>query len=347
MIWAFLIIVLFLGFSTSYTDIKYGKIKNNHLITALLAGVIYYLIIYFSGMPILLLGYAAIFFAISTVIGFFLWYFSIFGAGDAKLLAVYSFIIPPFVYHYVSVPYLPFLDIIISTFIIAVVYVAVQAIFSTSLAEKLKSLKEVFGLRNIFSYVITIFGLSWLISVLLSGLIENLFLMALAIFFLYYLFSKIFSKYTIHALIFFCVLRLVLDYKNIFNLAFVQGFIIILVFYMIIFGAVRTIAYRRNEKFISVKNIKEGMIIDGFVEDKKIKKHANIQIPLKKPLSKIEVEKIKKLWKGKKLFFSSVAVSERLPFAPFVFAGAIATIISSGSSVFFIKNLFYYLLSLL
>jgi hypothetical protein len=245
------------------------------------------------------------------------------------------------------VPYLPFLDIIISTFIIAVVYVAVQAIFSASLAEKLKSLKEVFSLKNIFSYVITIFGLSWLIMVLLSGLIENLFIMALAIFSLYYLFSKIFSKYTIYALLVICALRLVLDYKNIFSLAFVQGFLMILAFYMIIFGAVRSIAYKRNEKIVSVKNIKEGMIIEGFVEDKKIKNHVDVKIQLKKPLSKIEVEKIKKLWKGKKLFFSSVAVSERLPFAPFIFAGAIATIISSGSFVFFIKNLFYYLLNML
>lgn len=86
-------IILILGLAASYTDIKFKKIKNKHLVLAVLAGcaALSYLIVIqqidFSPRIIwnILIGFG---------IGFILYMADLWGAGDAKLFTVFCILTP-------------------------------------------------------------------------------------------------------------------------------------------------------------------------------------------------------------------------------------------------------------
>ena len=87
----FIIPIVLLGIYTSYTDIKVGKIKNKGILAALLYPATIYLIITLYlilgkvELNTLFLLETFINFLISSLIGFFLWYFGLWHAGDGKL----------------------------------------------------------------------------------------------------------------------------------------------------------------------------------------------------------------------------------------------------------------------
>ncbi|MBW3022895.1 prepilin peptidase [Candidatus Woesearchaeota archaeon] len=337
----FAIIILFTGTITSYSDIKYGKIKNSHLLIALTAACILYLFsIIFDSQSTLFLVYPLIFSAASLIIGFVLWYFGILGGGDAKLFAVYSFITPISVYKMVTVSYAPFLEIAINAFTIGIAYLFIHAILKTTLKQKIKSIKEIFSIKSILLYILMIFGLSWVLRIAFAGIFENLFMVSLAIYLIYFLLYRFLSKYTVYILGAICILRMVFENRYISSVGFLKEFAALLAIYIIVFRVLNGLISKKNEKIIKVKELKKDLVIEGFIEKKTLKKSMKIKIPFKKPLTQAEVVRIKKLHSAKKLFFSEVVVSERIAFAPFLFAGELATVISSGNLIFFLKSLF-------
>jgi len=121
----FLIPIFILGIVTSYSDIKYGKIKNSHL----LWGGLYVLCLY-----IFLIIYSLFFLhqtdnlkyvaelllngVIAFIISYLLWRFNLWAAGDAKLFILYSLLIPPEFYSKNYIPYFPSAIFLIDTFLI-------------------------------------------------------------------------------------------------------------------------------------------------------------------------------------------------------------------------------------
>lgn len=158
-------IIIILGVCSSYTDIKFKKIKNIHLLTATLSGLIIYAGLIISHNIQLNLNFYLNFF-ISLGIGFLLYYTNIWGAGDAKLFIVYCLLMPTNKHHAM----LPFSSSII---FINIFLLSTAAILILSLSSIIKNkrllFKEIFSfetLKKLANSFLLILGLGWLISFL-------------------------------------------------------------------------------------------------------------------------------------------------------------------------------------
>jgi Flp pilus assembly protein protease CpaA len=86
-------IVAGLGIVSSYTDIKFRKIKNKHLIFFFIAGVVIHIILLFQSKMILNKAFFLNFLT-GLGIGLLSYFWGLWAAGDAKLFIVYVFLMP-------------------------------------------------------------------------------------------------------------------------------------------------------------------------------------------------------------------------------------------------------------
>jgi len=126
---------------TTYTDIKKGKIKNAHLVTILSMAIILYCVSIAAGTFKLSLA-AAINLTVGLILGFILYAFGTWKAGDAKLFLLYSLLLMHNKNAYIL--FLPCLTLFAN-------------IFLTSFFAVLpSSLKDLFDHKNeFFKYVIS------------------------------------------------------------------------------------------------------------------------------------------------------------------------------------------------
>ena len=125
-IYFFLPIILALGVLTSYEDIKLGKIKNKYLLIAAGIGfVIQCFLILFEIITVKYLLISIIYTIISLIVGFVLWYYGIWNAGDAKLLTILVFLTPPTIYKNVTTQ-LPFIDLFLNSLIPIFIYLLIN-----------------------------------------------------------------------------------------------------------------------------------------------------------------------------------------------------------------------------
>lgn len=86
-------IIIVLGLFSSYTDLKLHKIRNSHLLFAILAGLIIYAWLFFS-QQLVLKPNLLINLVIGLSLGLILYLNDVWGAGDAKLFFVLCFLFP-------------------------------------------------------------------------------------------------------------------------------------------------------------------------------------------------------------------------------------------------------------
>lgn len=156
-------VILTLGFATSYTDIKFKKIKNIHLFLAVPLGLsahVYLISTHQTALNInfgwnLLIGFG---------IGMLLYLTDTWGAGDAKLFAVYCLLMPT--EKYSRILFFPSIALFTNIFIISTL-----AMFVCSLQEILRDRTKI--LIKIFSWstaailgksFLAIFSLKWIIQ---------------------------------------------------------------------------------------------------------------------------------------------------------------------------------------
>ncbi len=143
----FLPIIFFIGFITSYEDIKIDKIRNKWIIL----GLFYSLIVYSSMWALYLLNKKSLLgikiesllnqivqtsdkqivnILISALVAYLLWHFKMWGAGDAKLFICYSALIPLGQYSKVYFDYYfaSFL-LLMNTFIPALIFLLATSIW--------------------------------------------------------------------------------------------------------------------------------------------------------------------------------------------------------------------------
>src|SRR5512135_1019396 len=82
-----------LGIITSIEDCRFGKIRNIWIICGLLFGVICYAVT--APFEKYLFDIVVINLSLSIIMGYLLWHFNIWSAGDAKLFFVYTLLLPP------------------------------------------------------------------------------------------------------------------------------------------------------------------------------------------------------------------------------------------------------------
>jgi Flp pilus assembly protein protease CpaA len=128
----FLPMIFLIGLITSYQDFRYGKIKNKWIILGLAWGLGIYLFFLVWGLisePIISFSYIFKVFInsfIALIIGYLLWYFNLWSAGDAKLFALFAFLLPLEYYWRTALPYFPSFVLLINIFIPVLVFYLIK-----------------------------------------------------------------------------------------------------------------------------------------------------------------------------------------------------------------------------
>ncbi|MBT7903472.1 hypothetical protein HN587_06435 [Candidatus Woesearchaeota archaeon] len=346
MIIYFLPIIIILGLVTSYQDITKRKIKNKYVIIALICSILINSTLFI--LNLIQLDYI-IFFLINivgaTLLGFIGWHFSFWGAGDAKLYLAFFSLIPLTHYKFISID-LPILELIINAFIPLFIYLTVKLILKTNFAHKRKILKRFTNHRYVLRIILTVFSLTWISKSILNyvGINSNYLYIMMGLFLISYLFNKIFEEQTIYVLIFIAIIRLFISPEHFtrfefwFNfLSFLTGFLLIKV---LIINSTDFYSYK-----IKISNLKEGMIPlelitkKGFAIFEKNQKFLELNkdtIAIERRttgLTKKDIKFIQTAHNSRKLHFSHLNIQETIPFAPFIFAGCLLTIIFKGNII--------------
>lgn len=141
----FLPILFFIGLVTAYQDFKASKIRNKWIVLGLIwgLGIYFLLLIWALAIPYLFQIFSKQFVfilpsyifrvfinsAIALIVGYLLWYFDLWSAGDAKLFFVFSLLLPLEYYWRAALPYFPSFALLINVFIPALLFLICQNTF--------------------------------------------------------------------------------------------------------------------------------------------------------------------------------------------------------------------------
>ena len=156
-----LVIVLF-GLLTSYTDIKEGKIKNQHVLLLLGAAIFVNVLITkaFLEKPFeTLMNFAA-----TLLLSFGMYYRNLWSEGDAKLFSAFVLLIPVTSYVYFPLNFFPALNILINTFVPAAVFFVIASVRKGNYPKIKESFRNTFSLRNILESALFLFGFAYAVG---------------------------------------------------------------------------------------------------------------------------------------------------------------------------------------
>jgi len=261
-------------------------------------------------------------------LGVFLWYNCFWTSGDAKLYIAYAALIPLSVYNLGYIKYMPSIAVLINTFVPLAFIYFFKVFFRTNIKAKMIALKVIFKTKQFFNYLIFIFVVLWIPSLLVYFFnIQISFIEIMVITLLSVKFLKILlRKKILFGLIILSILRLLFD-KNVYSLEFLVQFgllFLILVIFKIFFIELGKTVF--SEK-IKMSNIKKGEILS----DNTCKKYG-----IKQTGNGLTVYDIKKI---KKLKLSNIRINKITPFAPYMFIGVLLTLFFRGN---IIAGLFYF-----
>lgn len=265
----FLPAILFLGVITSFDDITYHKIKNKWLLATIIYSIIVYGILLGFNSNILFTLYPLfISLFISICIGFSLWYFDIWSAGDGKLFIVFSLLL------FLCIPSITNLGNLSFSFLLIIFLIGFAFLFF-SLFKKLKQLRKIarqyvfssiFDLTLIFTTIISLFSLSWLISLILHliNIPTNYYLFFLLSFLIFFIIKYLLKPIFMLSCLGVSCLRLFLD-KSIYSLSFVAQFLLFALFSIILLAFTGESAMRiflaLFSKRVKTSNLKVGMLL--------------------------------------------------------------------------------------
>jgi len=353
-IYLFLPMILFLGIITTYEDIKTGKIRNKWIVIALIYAILFNLglIIYMSvtgqEMRIAYFYELGISFIISLAAGFLMWTLGLWTAGDAKLFAAFSLLIPLTVYRWGHIPYFSSANILINTFVpFFLIYSAIM-LYKTTWKQKLHYLLQAVKPKQVASTALFLFAFMWPLAILFNriGFQQNYFTGIIALFAIMVILEKILPGQLKYILAGVSILRLLLD-PTLLSVNTWILFLLTLVGFLFLRMFILHMGYDYMTQIIDVNLLKPGMVPAQSVYKEKgkfrrqnilhfsmlsymhegVKKRDYLFEPSAEGLTKADVKKLHKL----KLGFEHLKVYKTLNFAPYMFAGVILTIIFQGS----------------
>ena len=196
----FLVPIFIIGFITSFEDFKYGKIRNKWIKIGFMWGFVIFGLytlwnLFFLFLQYLEIAPRSVFLfrfsylgevllntSIALLVGFLMWYWNIWSAGDAKLFVLFSFLLPLRFYSNTYLSYFPSFALLINIFVVALgisLIIFSWTFFHWLFTEGRKSLfekekiaqkkrikknpsplfKEIFNLLVIFFVMVSFFGI--------------------------------------------------------------------------------------------------------------------------------------------------------------------------------------------
>ena len=293
---------------------------------------------------------------IALAVGIVLWKLNFWAAGDAKLFTLMSFLVPLTVYSREKIIYFPSFILLLNIYTICLLCLIFKGVLKFRIKEInplgflnknkqkindfLKKIPENFQPNKIFNFLNLILILSIIFSVILKLSLSSQLLVYLALFLIYLPLSGLLKKYKKMNIFIFPPLIIatffipdfwlkLLSKTNPF-LRFFSGFFI---FIIIIRIAANFLSKQTETKKIKLRDLQPNMIL-GEETVNILKQDKDF---FRKDLGRIyfdglsleQTEKIKNFLQNKNL--EEVEIYKTFPFAPFIFAGTIITLILHGS----------------
>ena len=359
-----------MGLICAYTDIKYGKIFNKWIIFSLIYIFFLYTFLLSHGANISYIFESIFNGSIAFLAGYLLWHFKLWSAGDAKLFAVYAFLIPLHFYSKSYIPYFPSLNLLVNIFIPLLLILVISALI-TALKEawrlrgrikELKSLKIKKASRFLPSLLQMFLTYFFAVTILrlfssltekssASEILSNPFFIFVLLFLtMGYLNKKKQEKKWISLIIY----GIVLGYAGllVFSGEFPKFIYLLssaLIFMTVVSFARQALDYyiqKKQIQKIKIQDIQEGMILvknEASLLFKKLKEKEE-ELGFLDPggLKKNQAELIKNMFRNNKEIKADVC--KTFPFAPFLFLSAVITILTQSSFLPLINRIFQYLL---
>ncbi|MEM5793011.1 MAG: A24 family peptidase C-terminal domain-containing protein [Candidatus Aenigmatarchaeota archaeon] len=347
-----LILLIPFAILISYYDIKFGKIKNMHILILIIFGILINL--FYNKTLLTSTKEVMLNVAISFLIGYFLWNLGVWSAADAKLFSALSIFVPINIYKIGAIKYFPSYIILVNTFVPVAILFFVYGLFKLKFDFLKREVIESFKWKSISLMLVFIIGFSSFFTFLQNffQIRINLLFQLILIIVLLELgsnFNEILKVFSITSFI----LAVLFTPKFVFNLVFIGNIIL----FFLIFQMLRISLSYLNEFLLSRKvkidDLKEGMVLNEIILKKgeKYKKEKVLFITYfdilgySKKIGKSafsgrlmdnDVKRLISLKKEKKLDFNDVMVSKPIPFAPFIFLGVFLVYILDGSIVFYL-----------
>ncbi len=359
-----MIFIVGLGFLTTYEDLKKKVVRNRVILAALLAAPILhaYQLLQTPEM-ISLIPNLLINLIFSVFVGFLIWLINIWPAGDAKLFIAYSFLLPLDIYAIRNSPFVSF-DYIINIFVPIFIFMFFLLLLRSKRSEIVESLRSAFDPYRIFMASVVIFGFLWFFMGLLSlaGIPFNYFIIVILLFIVMEVFERI-GTYSLEVIfVVAAVVRLLVDYRNVFTFAYLYHLITVLLAFVIFRYFVVELGFRGYTVKKKIEELRPGMCLaEGIVENERDGRieygkeritHFSIPQILKERITKKyihtvsfegltedDVRRILKLRREGKIKFDEILVHTTMPFAFFLFLGVLMTIFFKGSFVNFLKSM--------
>lgn len=355
-------IIVLLGLITSYEDIYEGKIRNRHIVLALLIGLALYILkitlITMNtefGIRIGFIVETLVNSTIVLIVCFALWLLRFWSAGDAKLFFAYSFLVPISVYTVNRIPYFESFYLFFNCFMPFLIFAIVLTIRDKLTDMKRGNIRDELSFKNISENALVTFTFTWLAEFIIKLLAikSNILSIVITASLIDYIFVKaiyknipekigkvkikVYSVIIIGLII--AILRIVIEHDTILSFRFLGTFIV----YYVILSMIKSYIKSETKIFfvkpVHVLNIQEGMhLADTIVQ--KGEKYAlakefsikdQIHSAFPSELDNDSVKKIIKLFKSNKLTFQKISIHKTIPFAPLIFIGVILTIIAGGA----------------
>lgn len=378
---SFVTVLLVIGIISSYFDLKKGVIPNKLIFWGFAMGVLLYLFFFFYNIFYLqsaalhnYLPAALLNGIIAILVGYALWSFKFWSAGDGKLFGLYGFLLPLEFYSKTYVDYFPGFVILVNLFIPLLLLMFFKLLISMfRKREKLYSFvneSQFWKKKNLLKLLGKIFGIFLdllLVIVIIRfifvffariGMPINGFLVFFMLIAAVYGFNKLKVKwpkikiiqYTI-IIIYFGRLLVEGDFQS------VVLYLRMVVFFMIFLGLLRKVLlfYVQNEetKMIPAAQLKEGMILTKqwkkYFQEKiskmnKNDKHIHFRRLGAEGLTARQAEIFKELFFDDPKF--KVEICNVIPFAPFLLLSALISITTSSSFLplfdQLLKNIIYF-----
>lgn len=369
----FLFPLAVIGIFCSYTDIKYGKIFNNSIKLSFIYIFFLYISLFFYQsltrevydiFPFILNG------VIAFLLGFLLWHFKLWAAGDAKLFSVYAFLIPLQFYSKSYIKYFPSFNLLVNLFI-PILLILIIVFLITLLKEgwksryKLKRLKlpsshrsSQFSLslfQQFLNFAFVIILLQSFIFLIRGSPLSEIFYNPFFLFALLFLIMRRFQKLKrekrwLNLIIYGVILSYASLLTFLGQIQHLMATLKIALVFMVLIGLTRQSLewYIQNKETrkIKIKDIKEGMILakDGIfqvLERQKAKKEEEKLGNLDPGgLKKNQVELIRNLFKNNQEL--EIGIYKIFPFAPFLFLSATISFVTQSSFLPLISQIFEY-----
>ncbi|MBL7056500.1 prepilin peptidase [Candidatus Woesearchaeota archaeon] len=347
--------IFFIGIITSYEDIKYKKIRNKWVLSALLYSIFIFLGIFLKIIPtneILSRAYLFSYFLnliFAFFVGILIWVTNLWSAGDAKLFMAYAVLIYPI--HHVQIPSVSF-SILLNTFLPFLVFYVFKMLFKTSVKLKLSLLKSILKPEFLLNNLLFIFSFSWIGYVLMSYFnnkisgIGNVFTMMLFLFIVLFLFRNILKIDHKNLSIVVSSIALFTDFERIISLDFLRYFSLLFFIFIFVRHFIINLAFETLSYPIYIENLRSGMVIaENFSKEKgSYTKHRMTPLSflsalieksegkflfpaLSEGLTKKDAEEIKSLHSQGHIKEHTIRIFQTVPFAPFIFLGVLIALL--------------------